>query len=878
MASKHPLRRSCAFCRARKIKCSNETICEACRRQGADCIYDFDPPRPKVRTVSQDSMRSGDAFNPACNRHRQRSSTGSSRGSPIVGAICDEAVLVDEADGVAHVLEQDFFKLNAALGARRMQSEGGWTGQLGARRRQMGVLSLVTHSIVELVTEQLGGAASRSDVDDGASRFSMASDFPASKKRPTCCMFEADDEADVAGEATSPQSRARAGSNPLSEYGQRQLTQLIDVWFSTHPLSMLVSKTLLLRELRDGTYDEVLLAAMLVDAHASLGDDASLSRSRALLRWTRAQLRLRPVSLRSASVAAAAAAAAAAAGDGPTSAPISVPASVPVPSCAASLNSAPATCILSRTPTGVATRVFGGISTAQALVLLGWSALSAGQLRRGLCFVRLAGRIAQEIKEHMTLSAHGPLSASSRINGVDVLDVEKEVVAYLYWTTFSLGLWASLQLGGRGNSATQLLAKATAAVSLPLTDAESTMIKLDLVSDNFSTLQWQKAAIRDMWPLAHIASTVAYIVALYPADGDGRDGAVSGSLWRLTQAKASREIHRLLVESTRIFRHQVAESPSQSLVLLAHHTMATHFFFSGHVLSEGEGCVSREMVDCLYASTKEIQRLYSLYAEQQTQSSRALVISCCSSSSLSSSLAFPALCHLALQTCARALGLVCGSRGPRVKRKRPGGGHEAPLLARHEHQRPLQEVGATLYDMCHGDVLNQGQSLAKVRKQLKASLRSLDNALRPGSHSSSSGMPSSPETGALGPSLPPYSPPPPPLHSPDLISPCESDRMSTATTFAGFDAAARAQVSFAHSPCVDPLPPSADALAEPMMLSSMAPLQPPAWCVAMPGVMDLDLDMAASVTGGHWDWAALGLDHLDSMLYYSEGGHSKTPC
>ncbi|PHH81977.1 hypothetical protein CDD82_7409 [Ophiocordyceps australis] len=840
MASKHPLRRSCAFCRARKIKCSNETICEACRRQGADCIYDFDPPRHKVRTVSQDNMRSGDAFNAACNRHRQRSSTGSSRGSPIVGAICDEAVVIDEADGVAHVLEQDFSKLTAALGARRIPPDSsGIMGQLGASRRQMGVLSLVTHSIVELITEQQGGAGHGSDLEDAVS-----SDFPPPRQRAAASMFDADDEADASAEAPSPQSRARAPSNPLSEYGQRQLTQLIDVWFSTHPLSMLVSKTLLLRELRDGTYDEVLLAAMLVDAHISLGDDASLARARALLRWTTAQLRLRPVSLRSASCA----------GDGPTSAPGSVPASGPVPSCSPALNSASATCILSRTPTGVATRVFGGISTAQALVLLGWTALSAGHLARGLCFVRLAGRIAQEIKEHMTLSAHGPLSASSRINGVDVLDVEKEVVAYLYWATFSLGLWTALQLAGRGNSATHLLAKATAAVALPRTDAESTMIKLDLVSDNFSTLQWQKAAIRDMWPLAHISSIVAYIVALYPGDGD----RLPGTLWRLTEAKASREIHRLLVESIRIFRHQVAESCSQSLVLLAYHTMATRFFFSGHVL----GDVSREMVDWLHASTKEIQRLYLVFVDQQALGSRAALVNAyCASST-----AFPALCHLALQTCTRALSLVCANRGSRMKRKRRGAGPETAPAAQHEHVSPLQDLGATLYDMCHSDVLNQGQSLARVRKQLKASLRKLDSAgyqLRPGSHSSSSGMPSSPETGGLR-----YSPPPP-LHSPDLISPCESDRMSTATTFAGFDAGASQPLSDALLSRLD---------GEPMMLSSMGPLQPPAWCVPMPGVMDMDLDMAASVPAGHWDWAALGLDHLDSMLYYTEGGHTKTPC
>lgn len=44
--NKHPLRKSCGFCRARKIRCSNEAICEACRKQKLDCVYDFDTYQP----------------------------------------------------------------------------------------------------------------------------------------------------------------------------------------------------------------------------------------------------------------------------------------------------------------------------------------------------------------------------------------------------------------------------------------------------------------------------------------------------------------------------------------------------------------------------------------------------------------------------------------------------------------------------------------------------------------------------------------------------------------------------------------------------------------------------------------------------------------
>ncbi|PHH75388.1 hypothetical protein CDD83_4408 [Cordyceps sp. RAO-2017] len=108
MASKHPLRRSCAFCRARKIKCSNETICEACRRQGADCIYDFEPPRPKARTISQDSSKADPTATPGV--HRQRSSTcGSPKASPG-SVMADDVAPLDDVENVALVLDQKFYE------------------------------------------------------------------------------------------------------------------------------------------------------------------------------------------------------------------------------------------------------------------------------------------------------------------------------------------------------------------------------------------------------------------------------------------------------------------------------------------------------------------------------------------------------------------------------------------------------------------------------------------------------------------------------------------------------------------------------------------------------------------------------------------------
>ncbi|PYI29054.1 hypothetical protein BP00DRAFT_247633 [Aspergillus indologenus CBS 114.80] len=35
-----PMRRSCKYCSARKIRCSGQSICDMCRQKGKACVYD----------------------------------------------------------------------------------------------------------------------------------------------------------------------------------------------------------------------------------------------------------------------------------------------------------------------------------------------------------------------------------------------------------------------------------------------------------------------------------------------------------------------------------------------------------------------------------------------------------------------------------------------------------------------------------------------------------------------------------------------------------------------------------------------------------------------------------------------------------------------
>jgi hypothetical protein len=64
-------------------------------------------------------------------------------------------------------------------------------------------------------------------------------------------------------ETQSMFDNVRHGGNHLLEYGQRQMTQWTDIWFSVHPLSFLVSETLIIGEIRDETHHKILLPSCL---------------------------------------------------------------------------------------------------------------------------------------------------------------------------------------------------------------------------------------------------------------------------------------------------------------------------------------------------------------------------------------------------------------------------------------------------------------------------------------------------------------------------------------------------------------------------------------------------------------------------------------
>lgn len=786
MASKHRLRRSCAFCRARKIKCSNETICEACRKQGADCIYDFEPPRPKARP-SMDGNGRAESLNssPLMNRQRSATESSSTKGSPgPMGPMTEEPFLTDDMEDVATVLDRTFFE-NFASHVKHTQRHpprsqpDGMVSQFGhGQAKYSSILSLLSHDLVGLSTAQLGSLGCAHLEDRGAGFFLSGLEHDT-----TQTMFD----------------NIAPATNPVTEYGQRQQTQLIDVWYSSHPLSFLVSKTLLLRELRDGTHDEILLAVMLADANFTIGSETANARGHSLLQYATSQLRRRPLQT--------------------------------------TKNSGVATDSGTVVYSGISTRIFSNISTVQALMLLGWNAMGSGHFRRAISYIQLAGSLSTDLKEQVT-STDG-MQLSSRINGIDVYDVEKELVDYLYWTTYSLIIWVYMQTGRGHFSASPTV---LTPIFIPQTEESSSSIQLDLVSENVNTLQKQKTCIREMWALAHGTISVAHGCGFHPLQQ--RNSAMSPPVQRC------RETNRFLMESIHELNKQGNDITSASFVSIVYHTLAIQLLFP----AQADDFIVTDVVDRLCYSIEEILQIFA-HVSRLPQDSLA------SATSMRSSL--PEVFGLALDTCSRALHMI--------NTKRATGALMHAFSSVQVYGPTLEAMASRLYNMSKDDFLDQRSSVRAIRKQLKASKRAFGPHPSSGSsHSSSAsdGVPMSPGQGSS--SLSPES-----SHStvdtpemephPTFISPRETTTLKSPESVVDpmFNQANMVKpqwrpnavpVSNTAAPnelMYNPMDPNALGIQsrEDLSLSGLVDLQH-AWLPQMPPLMEVDM---AAV---QWDWSS----------------------
>ncbi|KAL4965983.1 uncharacterized protein BDV14DRAFT_199435 [Aspergillus stella-maris] len=246
-------------------------------------------------------------------------------------------------------------------------------------------------------------------------------------------------------------------NNPLDFIDSNRMMQLIGIWFSVHPFSVIISKNLLLQSISDGVHDRALLAILLAEAMTTLinhvfqsNRPSLLVESTTLSEWSISQI------------------------------------------AGLAVNS-------------------GNISTAQTLLFLGWHYLHHFQARRALSCTRLAAQIINNLRNSLSPTPNVAVYRS-QINGFQIIDVEHEVLQNIESVASSLQLWMPMQMEN-GQSQVQSLPDIPAC--FPSVDVISSRLTvLDVASGHISTIREQGGVARLLWPLSQLTATFSHICIL----------------------------------------------------------------------------------------------------------------------------------------------------------------------------------------------------------------------------------------------------------------------------------------------------------------------------------------------------------------------------
>lgn len=405
-----PMRRSCQYCRARKVRCSGQTICDMCRQRGKVCVYDAETLRGRRRcsiSMARDFQDNFECEKPELSLQSPFQLWPKGSISMPIGQLPNQDCFPD-CSGIIRSLPHI-----ATIGGKlerifdqtmTTRLEGPTVATRSDHPRETSLLYYVAPDMLEILLLRLGHLTCWPE-DQRAS--SYATSFA---QDDTGTMFDLE----------------VLILNPLTTLDSAWMIQLIDIWYSVHPLSILISKTLLLRSIQDGLHDQALLAIILSEAISTFSGhvvessrSSLLEKSRALVTWSTAKVAALPVNT-------------------------------------------------------------SDISTARTLLLLGWHYLHHSQYRRAASYIELAAQIIKDLRR--CLSAAPANSCRINVNGFNVVDIEHEVLHNIYWATFSLQLWVVMQMG-YGPSQTHLL-NDIATIYPPVDEFSSLVTKLDIASGN----------------------------------------------------------------------------------------------------------------------------------------------------------------------------------------------------------------------------------------------------------------------------------------------------------------------------------------------------------------------------------------------------------
>lgn len=416
---KAEMRRSCSLCRSRKIACSGERICTACRERSIECVYDLEASKGRPT--------------------RKTPRAGSAEAPKTSGPASPEEKTADVSHSMAVELDL-MFRENFGADLVTIR-EGSATGPV-CNISYRDFLEVLTQDLIEIIATKFSCLGCQPFFGAGE-RFYRA----CLTQDTTSNMF--DPPAATAGLTPEPPA---GDVDLLADYSSRLITQLIEIWFSTHPLSIVLSKTLLLRDLRSQTTDSTLLAVLLADAYDLAGDADGAVRGPRLLNWAIGQLQ------------------------------------------------------------GV---LMGqeDLTTAQTTLLIGWHLACKGHVRRAMCYVCYTSRVITRLKQQLQET---PMTGQTHVNGIDRGAVETEMIQNIWWVTQALTVWSFIQIdmpfaNHLPTHLTELMQDFP-----PVNEADSMLLQLDRATCNLSTLRPQAASLESVWLLSHATGLAAYLYALYP--------------------------------------------------------------------------------------------------------------------------------------------------------------------------------------------------------------------------------------------------------------------------------------------------------------------------------------------------------------------------
>lgn len=425
-------RRSCRFCRSRKLRCSGASVCSACKDRQIECVYDQGGPkgRPRVSGARTTGRLVAGQPGPEPAMKQAPWTSPSSPSSATAGQLFSPRL-----KSVADALSEVTAEIQEKLHGQRV--DGMPWSQAGSPRQQPAKLGC-RELIMVLTQDIIDATVARFSELDCLSFFTNQSQF-----------FRAN----LASSLPSEPSPALEPA-PLASYNGYRITQLLDVWFGAHPLSMALSKTLLLRDVRSNSYDPLLLAVVLGGGLQELEDTDAQVESEQLLHWATSRLQY-------------------------------------ISTAAADL------------------------STAQALSLLAWHETCQGNIIRAMSYSIYANRTVTRLTmDTLTRSSHDV----RQINGIDLVQIELEMMHILGWMTLALMVWYFTHLGIVDDS---LPALAMMYEHPPMNKDASLVLRLDKAADNLSTLPHQWAWIQEIWTISHITSAAVHLNSIYPRQARG---------------------------------------------------------------------------------------------------------------------------------------------------------------------------------------------------------------------------------------------------------------------------------------------------------------------------------------------------------------------